>query len=444
MPATRSATRARAAASATRALPVVDAKRPPKVEPQDPIVTKRTKNAPKVGVKAEVKAEVPQLLIPSGEELAPLPTELKFSLEDAKNHLIQADYRFGDVFSQLPCKPFETVEGIHPFRTLCSSILAQQISWLAARSIEHKFLRLFFPELPEKPDEQYWSKTRQEVFPTAYQVATMDLATLRTAGLSGRKAEYVRDLATRFADGRLTNQKLLDANDEELFDLLTAVYGIGKWTVEMFAIFSLRRPDILPVGDLGVQRGLLRWVLSLHEPEFRIEVSPKKPPAPAADKRKAKGSKATPAKSKKLAKGAPTSADMDSDQEGEPAADELPTLNGRLRRVPTPPEDALSSLPAAAASTATPGPVGLPSRPPPPLTPSVTKMLSRAPDAPPPPPLPAGLTINSLRSRLNGKNKVKGAIMTPREMEELTESWRPYRSIGVYYMWRLAEEKAES
>jgi DNA-3-methyladenine glycosylase II len=141
MPATRSATRARAAASATRALPVVDAKRPPKVEPQDPIVTKRTKNAPKVGVKAEVKAEVPQLLIPSGEELAPLPTELKFSLEDAKNHLIQADYRFGDVFSQLPCKPFETVEGIHPFRsvtrhlpilsqslttkirTLCSSIL---------------------------------------------------------------------------------------------------------------------------------------------------------------------------------------------------------------------------------------------------------------------------------------------------------------------------------
>jgi DNA-3-methyladenine glycosylase II len=85
------------------------------------------------------------------------------------------------------------------------------------------------------------------VFPTAYQVATVDLATLRTAGLSGRKAEYgayscqaqprrscsyiisvVRDLGTRFADGRLTNQKLLDANDEELFEMLTAVYGIGK------------------------------------------------------------------------------------------------------------------------------------------------------------------------------------------------------------------------
>jgi DNA-3-methyladenine glycosylase II len=68
----------------------------------------------------------------------------------------------------------------------------------------------------------------------------MDLATLRTAGLSGRKAEYVRDLATRFADGRLTNQKLLDANDEELFDLLTAVYGIGKWTGGLDFVFWSR------------------------------------------------------------------------------------------------------------------------------------------------------------------------------------------------------------
>ena len=151
-----------------------------------------------------------------------------------------------------------------------------------------------------------------------------------------------------------------------------------------------------------MQRGLLLWVLSLHQPEFRIEVSPKKPPAPIADKKK--GGKSTPAKSKKMAKGAPTSDDIDSDQEAELAADELPTLNGRVP-IP-PPEDASSSLPAAAASTATPGPRGLPSRPPP-LTPSVTQVLSRAPDAPPPPPLPAGLTIASLENRLKGKNKVK-------------------------------------
>jgi DNA-3-methyladenine glycosylase II len=159
-----------------------------------------------------------------------------------------------------------------------------------------------------------------------------------------------------------------------------------------------------------VQRGLLRWVLSLHEPEYRIEVSPKKLPDPTDDPRKAEGSaklKSTPTKSKKLAKNAPTSAEIDSDQEGKPAADELPTLNGRLRRVPIPPpEDVSSSLPVVAASIATPGALGLPSMPPP-LTPSVTKVLSRAPDAPPPPPLPAGLSIDTLRDRLNGKNKVK-------------------------------------
>ncbi|KAI9463558.1 DNA glycosylase [Lactarius psammicola] len=448
MPATRSATRARAAASAARTLPVADAKRPPKR--QDPVVTKRSQKAPGT-TKVTAAEEIPRPLIPpSGEELAPLPAELTFSLEEAKNYLIQADYRFGDVFSRLACKPFERVEGIHPFRTLCSSILGQQISWLAARAIQHKFLRLYFPELPEKPDEQYWTKTRREVFPTAYQVATTDLATLRTAGLSGRKAEYVRDLATRFADGRLTNQKLLNANDEQLFELLTAVYGIGKWTVEMFAIFSLRRPDILPVGDLGVQRGLLRWVLSLHQPEYRIEVSPKKLPDPAEDPQMAKGSaklRSTPAKSKKLVKNTPASTEIDSDQEGDPAADELPTLNGRLRRVPIPPpEDASSSIPTVAATpAATPGALGLPSMPPP-LTPSVTQALSRALNAPPPPPLPVGLTIASLQSRLNGKKGIKrrGAILTPTEMEALTESWRPYRSIGVYYMWALAEEKVGS
>ena len=141
MPVTRSATRARAAASAARALPVADAKRPLKREDQgqDSVVTKRPKKAP--GTKVERVSVSRPLLPSSGEELAPLPAELTFSLEDAKNHLIQADHRFGDVFSRLPCKPFERVEGIHPFRsvirhlmivsyiltmnirTLCSSIL---------------------------------------------------------------------------------------------------------------------------------------------------------------------------------------------------------------------------------------------------------------------------------------------------------------------------------
>ncbi len=114
MPATRSATRARAAA--TRSEPIVDTKHLPKH--QDKVVAK-TKRPNKVGV----TEDVPRPLIPpSGEQLAPLPAQLTFSLEGAKNHLIQADYRFKDVFSRLACKPFERVEPIHPFRSVIRRI----------------------------------------------------------------------------------------------------------------------------------------------------------------------------------------------------------------------------------------------------------------------------------------------------------------------------------
>jgi DNA-3-methyladenine glycosylase II len=195
-------------------------------------------------------------------------------------------------------------------------------------------------------------------------------------------------------------------------------------------------------GDLGVQRGLLRWILSLHQPEYRIEISAKKLPDPNEDPRKAEDkpkSKPGPTKSRKKAKGKGVSTskevtkEVDSDQEAEQEADELPSLNGnsdaaasrRLEHAPTPPpEDATSVLPAVSttksdvlgsplrrgkknsAAALTPGALGLPLMPPPPLTPSVTQVLSRAPDAPPPP-LPAGLTVASLRSRLDGKKKIK-------------------------------------
>ena len=121
MPVTRSITRTRAAAT----IPVVNVKRAPKrqSEPQDPVVpTKRSRTS--ISKSRTKKSEtdegtVPRPLIePSGEELAPLPAKLIFSLEDAKNHLIRADHRFRDAFSRLPCKPFESLEGVHPFRSV--------------------------------------------------------------------------------------------------------------------------------------------------------------------------------------------------------------------------------------------------------------------------------------------------------------------------------------
>ena len=84
-------------------------------------------------------------------------------------------------------------------------ILGQQVSWLAARAITHRFIRLFFPEISEK----YTPNQPVTVFPTPAQVIEMPFASLRSAGLSGRKAEYILDLSARFADGRLSAEKLV-------------------------------------------------------------------------------------------------------------------------------------------------------------------------------------------------------------------------------------------
>ncbi|KDN49669.1 hypothetical protein RSAG8_01734, partial [Rhizoctonia solani AG-8 WAC10335] len=189
-----------------------------------------------------------------------IPATLTFSFEQAKKHLIKADSRFEKIFGELKCRPFEQLEPVDPFQTLVTSILGQQISWLAAKSIRHRFLRLFDRSLPEKASLTHEQGIKY-TFPSPGRIASVNEQILRTAGLSGRKAEYILDISNRFADGRLSTQKLANASDEELVEMLTAVRGVGKWTVDMFAMFSLRRPDILPVGDLGTQKGLLNWVI---------------------------------------------------------------------------------------------------------------------------------------------------------------------------------------
>ncbi|KAJ8502912.1 hypothetical protein ONZ45_g11320 [Pleurotus djamor] len=198
--------------------------------------------------------------------------------------------------------------------------------------------------------------------------------------------------------------------------MLTEVRGIGRWTVDMFAIFSLRRPDIMPVGDLGVQRGVARWFLDLHSPSYSFSISPDK----------LAGSQV---------KEADTTAD-DSDDD-----DALPVPDSKKK----------ASVPAADASSVPPGAVPATPMPdgsmksvaslPPPLTPATTKRLT-ALDGPAPT-LPKTLTVAELKGRLDGKKKIKGALLTPQEMEELTDSWKPYRSLGVYYMWSLADGSAK-
>ncbi|EGR45613.1 uncharacterized protein TRIREDRAFT_68072 [Trichoderma reesei QM6a] len=172
-------------------------------------------------------------------------------LKEACDHLIKVDERMRPLIEKHHCHVFSAeglAEKIDPFESLVSSIISQQVSGAAAKSIKNKFIGLFFPE----------GQTR--IFPTPSEVAACSIERLRTAGLSQRKAEYVQGLAEKFASGEITAQMLHDAPDEELMERLIAVRGLGKWSVEMFACFALKRMDVFSLGDLGVQRGMAAFV----------------------------------------------------------------------------------------------------------------------------------------------------------------------------------------
>jgi DNA-3-methyladenine glycosylase II len=167
-------------------------------------------------------------------------------LEEACAHLIKVDERLRPIIEKHHCRVFSPeglAEKIDPFESLTSSIISQQVSGAAAKSIKAKFVALF-----ELADEQR--------FPRPSEVATCSIERLRTAGLSQRKAEYVKGLAEKFASGELSAQMLHDAPYEEVFERLIAVRGLGKWSVEMFACFALKIPDVFSTGDLGVARGM--------------------------------------------------------------------------------------------------------------------------------------------------------------------------------------------
>ena len=128
-----------------------------------------------------------------------------------------------------------------PFATLLRSIVYQQLSGKAAGSIHRRVLELF-------PGRRA----------SARALLALDDAGLRAAGLSRSKVLAVCDLAAKTAARRLPSRRALDAMDDEaIIERLTEIRGIGRWTVEMLLIFTLGRPDVLPVTDLGVRRGFM-------------------------------------------------------------------------------------------------------------------------------------------------------------------------------------------
>jgi DNA-3-methyladenine glycosylase II len=126
------------------------------------------------------------------------------------------------------------------YKSLVEAIITQQLSGKAAESISNKFKKLFGK------------------FPTPAEVLEMSDARLRSTGLSRMKIEYIKDLSKRIESAELKMTLLKKMPDDEVVLHLTQVKGIGRWTAEMFLIFSLGRPDVLPVGDLGLKKGIQR------------------------------------------------------------------------------------------------------------------------------------------------------------------------------------------
>jgi DNA-3-methyladenine glycosylase II len=124
-----------------------------------------------------------------------------------------------------------------PYEALARAIVGQQLSTKAAASIWAKLL------------EQFGGKT-----PTPEQILRKRRTTLRKAGLSNAKVEFLRDLAAHVKDGSLDLKRLAKLPDEDVVAELIEVKGVGQWTAEMFLIFHLGRPDVVSVGDLGIRR----------------------------------------------------------------------------------------------------------------------------------------------------------------------------------------------
>jgi DNA-3-methyladenine glycosylase II len=125
------------------------------------------------------------------------------------------------------------------YQSLVEAIISQQLSGSAANSIIKKFRKSYKSKFPKPRDV----------------IKTSD-SKLRTTGLSKMKIVYIKELSKKIESKELNMRKISTQSDEQVIEVLTDVKGIGRWTAEMFLIFSLGRLNILPVGDLGLKKGI--------------------------------------------------------------------------------------------------------------------------------------------------------------------------------------------
>lgn len=159
-------------------------------------------------------------------------------LAESIKYLKKSDPVLAKLFGKV--QPYVLRPSKNYFESLTDTIISQQLSGKAADTIIKRFKALF-------PGGK---------FPTPAEVLAKTDAELRTVGVSGSKASYIKNIARGFEDGSLDFKNVNKKTDEEIVEILVKIKGIGRWTAEMFLIFSLGRPDIFSFGDLGLRNGV--------------------------------------------------------------------------------------------------------------------------------------------------------------------------------------------
>jgi 3-methyladenine DNA glycosylase/8-oxoguanine DNA glycosylase len=167
-------------------------------------------------------------------------TNVRFDAEAAVAHLRERDPKLEALIERVGAFRMKLDRVATPFEALCESIIYQQITGRAAETIAGRFRE----------------RVGDGRFPPPERVLEATDAVLRESGLSRGKCAALRDLAAKSLDGTLPALARLRAmEDEEIVERLTVVRGIGRWTAEMFLMFRLGRPDVLPIHDYGVRKG---------------------------------------------------------------------------------------------------------------------------------------------------------------------------------------------
>ena len=158
-------------------------------------------------------------------------------MEDGINYLSSLDKNLSNFLKQfdVPVLPIEE----DYFWSLIRSVIYQQISGKAAKKISDRYLKLFSKGSKMSPVD----------------VIKIDIEKIQNVGISRQKSGYIKNIANAFDEGLVNETQLHKLSDKEIIDQLVKIKGVGRWTAEMFLIFTLRRPDVFPVTDLGVQKG---------------------------------------------------------------------------------------------------------------------------------------------------------------------------------------------